>query len=163
MAARPEDAAASQRGTTNPSAAEAVVGAPQSGKVRVERQRSGLPSRRHYRYAKVQQKVYQPGGGLRVKVRRKLRHWWSAGASLEVLRWIREGVRLEWETGQAPPRFHQGCSFTGCTPEERAFVKEETERLLSSGAVRVARPGLPRSEIQRQVPYDLGWAHGSSN
>eukprot|EP01043_Picozoa_sp_COSAG02_P084230 COSAG02_NODE_22099_length_763_cov_1.322289_1_plen_31_part_10 len=24
---------------------------------------------------------------------------------------------------------------------ERAFVKEETERLLASGAVRVARPG----------------------
>ena len=62
------------------------------------RHRAGLPSRRHFRYAKVQPKAYKPGGGLRVKVRRKLRNWWSAGASLEVLRWIREGVRLATHT-----------------------------------------------------------------
>ncbi len=105
------------------------------------RQRAGLPSRRHYRYAKVRRKVYQAGSGLRVKVRKKLRNWWSAGASLEVLRWIREGVRLEWEQGKAPPRFHQGCSFRDATTEERAFVQEETTRLLASGAVRVAKPG----------------------
>ena len=40
-----------------------------------------------------------------------------------------------------PPRFHQGASFTKSTPAERDFVREETERLLKSGAVRVAQPG----------------------
>ena len=105
------------------------------------RHRAGLPSRRHFRYAKVQPKAYKPGGGLRVKVRKKLRNWWSAGASLEVLRWIREGVRLEWSEGKPPARFHQGRSFAAASPEEQAFVREETQRLLASGAVRVARPG----------------------
>ena len=44
-------------------------------------------------------------------------------------------------SGASSWRCHQGASFTKSTPAERDFVREETERLLKSGAVRVARPG----------------------
>ena len=80
--------------------------------------------------------MYEPGGALRVKVRKKLRHWWSAGASLEVLRWITKGVRIEWKDGKVPAPFHQGQSFASVSLEERKFVVGETERLLKSGAIR---------------------------
>ena len=85
--------------------------------------------------------MYVPGGALRVKVRRKLRNWFSAGASLEVLRWITHGVRIEWKDGKRPAPFHQGRSFAGVSPEEREFVLEEVERLLRKDAIRVAQPG----------------------
>ena len=106
-----------------------------------ERKRAGLPSRRHYRFSKQRRQVYEPGGALRVKVRRKLRNWFSAGASLEVLKWIKHGVRIEWKEGKRPAPFHQGRSFAGVSPEERAFVLSEVDRLLDSGAIRVAEPG----------------------
>eukprot|EP01046_Picozoa_sp_COSAG06_P051171 COSAG06_NODE_8287_length_2215_cov_3.228261_3_plen_187_part_00 len=85
-------------------------------------------------------KDYAPGHSLRAKVRRRLRNWWSAGAALEVLRWLREGVPMMW-AGEEPARFHQGKSFRMSTPEEKAFVKQEVERLLESGAIREAEPG----------------------
>ena len=36
----------------------------------------------------------------------------------------------------SPPRpFHQGASFKDATPEERAWVEKELERLQASGAI----------------------------
>ena len=128
-----------------------------------ERKRAGLPSRRHYRFSKQRRQVYEPGGALRVKVRRKLRNWFSAGASLEVLKWIKHGVRIEWKEGKRPAPFHQGRSFAGVSPEERAFVLSEVDRLLDSGAIRVAEPGEATHVskalcqvlffLMRQVPF----------
>ena len=84
--------------------------------------------------------MYTAGHSLRAKVRRQLHNWWSAGASLEVLRWIREGVRMDW-AAEPPANFHQGRSFANCSPAERKFVQEEVQRLLESGAIREAQPG----------------------
>ena len=99
--------------------------------------------------------MYTAGHSLRAKVRRQLHNWWSAGASLEVLRWIREGVRMDW-AAEPPANFHQGRSFANCSPAERKFVQEEVQRLLESGAIREAQPCW-RSFVSCITPWQSSW------
>ena len=70
---------------------------------------------------------------LRNRVRRKLRGWKLRGAGVEVMRWLREGVKMNWRA-QPPPPFHQGDSMSVLTSEEKAFLKREVPRCLKTGA-----------------------------
>ena len=61
------------------------------------RVRSGLPSRRQYRKVPRRRRLAPRDAYLRERVRRTQENWRAMGASLEVLRWIREGTRLQRE------------------------------------------------------------------
>ena len=74
-------------------------------------------------------------------LRRRIAAWRAAGASPQILRWIREGARCEW-LDQPPPPYDLGVSFTGTskpsTPAESAFLESEITRMLGLGALRHA-------------------------
>ena len=57
------------------------------------------------------------------------------GAPRHVLRWLREGVRVEWLDGPPKP-FHYGV--TTFTPDEREWLTSERDRCLATGAWRRA-------------------------
>jgi hypothetical protein len=59
------------------------------------RQRAGLPSRRRYRFQPRVRSLASRDDALRGRVRRQQARWRLMGASLEVLKWIREGKRLQ--------------------------------------------------------------------
>ena len=63
-------------------------------------------------------------------MRKTLRNWVSAGASSEVLKWVKRGVRTEWKEGKRLVPFHQGRPSAGVGPEERESVLSEVDRLL---------------------------------
>ena len=62
-----------------------------------------------------------------------MRRWCLRGAGQDVMRWLREGVKMDW-LSKPPPPFHQGDSLTTMSEEEETFVKKEIPRCLSSGA-----------------------------
>ena len=62
-----------------------------------------------------------------------MRNWCLRGAGQDVMRWLREGVKMDW-LSKPPPPFHQGDSLTNLSEEEETFVKKEIPRCLSSGA-----------------------------
>jgi hypothetical protein len=62
-----------------------------------------------------------------------MRNWCLRGAGRDVMRWLREGVKMDW-LSKPPPPFHQGDSLTNLSKEEETFVKKEIPRCLSSGA-----------------------------
>eukprot|EP01050_Picozoa_sp_SAG11_P048444 SAG11_NODE_25921_length_352_cov_0.711462_1_plen_63_part_10 len=62
-----------------------------------------------------------------------MRRWALRGAGRDVMRWLREGVKMDW-LQKPPPPFHQGDSLTRLTQEEQAFVDREIPRCLKSGA-----------------------------
>ena len=65
------------------------------------------------------------------RVRACIAAWRQIGAPKHVLRWIQEGVRIEWIDGPPPP-FHHGISRV--SPEDIARVSSERDRCLLSGA-----------------------------
>jgi hypothetical protein len=81
-----------------------------------------------------------PSPPLRRRVREAIGAWAAAGASGEVLRWIREGVRVPWNSKGPPPAFHHGPSLAGAPAVEQAFMRAELPRLLESGAIEKVGP-----------------------
>eukprot|EP01052_Picozoa_sp_SAG31_P065459 SAG31_NODE_24287_length_485_cov_0.683938_2_plen_127_part_01 len=67
------------------------------------------------------------------RLRKRLEAWRLAGATGEVLRWLRQGVRLNW-LADPPAKFHQGDSCTTPTPDEDHFLDKEISRCLRTGA-----------------------------
>lgn len=65
--------------------------------------------------------------------------WRAAGASPQVLRWVREGARCEWLSGPPPPHNH-GVSCLDASPAQRAFLEDEIARCVRSGAWEPAPP-----------------------
>ena len=76
---------------------------------------------------------------LRERLRERLPAWLAAGASPQVLQWIREGARCEW-LQDAPPPYDLGVSLRGISNEESSFFEKEYERLFASGAWEAAPP-----------------------
>ena len=68
---------------------------------------------------------------LQQRVRASAAFWREIGAPPHVLRWIREGVRIDWLDGPPPP-FDHGVSRT--KPEHRAWITAECDRCLLTGA-----------------------------
>jgi len=64
-------------------------------------------------------------------VRENIAFWREMGAPPHVLRWIREGVRIDWTDGPPAP-FHQGISRI--KPEHREWLTAECDRCLLTGA-----------------------------
>lgn len=48
-----------------------------------------------------------------MRVRASIDFWREIGASPLILRWIREGVRIDWLHVRPPPPFHHGVSRSG--------------------------------------------------
>jgi ribonuclease HI len=87
---------------------------------------------------------------LYMKVRRQLPAWRAAGASPQVLEWIREGARCDWITGPPPP-YHHGVSLAGpddLSEQQSAFLEKEVARCFATGAWEAA-PEDERSHICR--------------
>ena len=79
---------------------------------------------------------------LHLQLRRRLAAWRAAGASPQVMRWLREGARCEWTSGPPPP-YHHGVSFSdpgALSPEESAFLEKEVVRCFGTGAWETAPP-----------------------
>ena len=49
------------------------------------------------------------------------------------MRWLREGVSLDWRS-QPPPPFDFGDSLAELTPNQDAFLRREVPRCLKTGA-----------------------------
>ena len=64
-------------------------------------------------------------------MRQHLGAWRQIGAPPHVLRWLREGVRIEWADGPPPP-FHHGVSRV--LPQDREWISAERDRCLLTGA-----------------------------
>ena len=85
-----------------------------------------------------------------MRLRRRLGAWRAAGASREVLSWIREGARCDWIEGP-PPSFDHGVSLArpGDLPAaQSAFLEAEIRRCFGTGAWEAA-PTDERSHISR--------------
>jgi hypothetical protein len=97
----------------------------------------------------------QPATALHLRVRGRLRAWASAGAGTEVLTWLKAGYRLPWAR-ERPRPFHQGLSCKNATPEQRAFLATELQRLKDVGAVEdaVTTRWVSRAFL---VPKPKGW------
>lgn len=92
-------------------------------------------------------------------VRRRLGAWRRIGAPSHVLRWLREGVRVEWENGPPKPFHHGVGSFT---PAERTWLTAERDRCLGTGAWRratcfdfVSRAFIVTNKGKRRLVVDL--------
>ena len=70
---------------------------------------------------------------LSQSIRSRYGAWKAAGASSEVLSWIKFGVRCKWKR-KPPSKFHQGASLTDRTPSQDTFWIKEKERLQAAGA-----------------------------
>ena len=83
-------------------------------------------------------------------LRRRLPAWRAAGASPQVLRWLREGAQCEW-TALPPPPFHLGVSLSGESApkgEEGAWLEREIARLTGNGAL-IEAPPDERTHVSR--------------
>ena len=74
----------------------------------------------------------------RSKLSARVGAWRAAGAGTLVQRWLREGYRLPWANGCKPLPFSQGVSLSGSTPEQRAWLGTEVQRLFDVGALEPA-------------------------
>ena len=71
-----------------------------------------------------------------MRLRRRLPAWKAAGASPQVLQWLREGARCEWINGP-PPAYDLGVSLAGpndLTPQQSEFLEKEVARCFGTGA-----------------------------
>lgn len=76
------------------------------------------------------------------QLRDRLSAWRAAGASPQVLRWIREGARCEWTSGPPPP-YNLGVSLAGPTDlsaQQSAWLENEISRCYATGALEDAPP-----------------------
>jgi hypothetical protein len=83
-----------------------------------------------------------PQEPLYQQLRRRLPAWRAAGASPQVLQWIREGARCDWIHGPPPPYDH-GVSLAGptdLTPQQSEFLEREVARCYRTGAWEDAPP-----------------------
>ena len=67
------------------------------------------------------------------RVRSKLQAWRAIGAPPSVLRWIKEGIRLEWES--SPPAPFQFDNYQIPEEAEQWWNDGEAERLMELGAI----------------------------
>ena len=77
-----------------------------------------------------------------MQLRRRLPAWRAAGASPQVLEWIREGARCEWTSGPPPP-YNYGVSLQGqhaLTAQQSTFLEKEVARCFATGAWEEAPP-----------------------
>ena len=72
----------------------------------------------------------------RHNVRRAWSRWRDAGASGQVLEWIRHGVSIPWLYGAPPPPFNHGVSCRNLPPQQAAFLEDEIKRLKEKGVFR---------------------------
>ena len=80
---------------------------------------------------------------LYLKLRRRLPAWRAAGASPQVMEWLRHGARCDWIKGPPPP-FNMGVSCAGpqgLTTEQSLFLEKEVSRCFATGAWEEAPPG----------------------
>ena len=90
-----------------------------------DRARGPAPPRRKVRHRDL----------LRHRLRRRWKAWKARGAGRKAVGWLREGVNLERQWKDGPPRpFNQGVSLEGLDEEEQAWLDAETARLFESGA-----------------------------
>ena len=83
-------------------------------------------------------------------MRRQLPAWRAAGASPQVLQWIREGARCEWLHGPPPP-YNRGVSLANpgdLTPQQSQWLEQELVRCTATGAFEHA-PADERTHICR--------------
>lgn len=81
-------------------------------------------------------------GKLRHRLRRHLPAWRAAGASPQILSWIREGARCEWVNGP-PPAYDHGISLAkpgDLSEAQAAFLEKEVARSFETGAWETAPP-----------------------
>jgi len=96
-----------------------------------------------------------------MQLRRRLPAWRAAGASPQVLEWIREGARCEWNSGPPPP-FNNGVSLQGpgaLTKQQSDFLEAEVARCFATGAWEAA-PLHERSHISRARRLVSAWRGG---
>ena len=85
-----------------------------------------------------------------MRLRRNMCAWRAAGASREVLSWIRDGAKCDWIEGPPPP-FDHGISLArpGDLPAaQSAFLETEIRRCFGTGASEAA-PANERAHILR--------------
>lgn len=70
---------------------------------------------------------------LRHRLRRRLPAWRSAGASPQVLEWIRDGASCQWIDGPPPP-YNYGVSLSKMTLEQSAFLEDVVTKHYATGA-----------------------------
>ena len=107
--------------------------------------------------------VPQPMGFLRHRLPQRMAAWRRIGAPPHVLRWLHEGVRVEWLDG--PPRpFHHGV--TSFTQQERRWLHTEAQRCLATGAWRralsfdfVSRAFIATHNGKPRLVIDLRWVN----
>ena len=69
----------------------------------------------------------------RHNVRRAWSRWQDAGASVQVLEWIRHGVSIPWLPEGPPSPFNDGISCQRLPQDQDTFLKEEIARLKEKG------------------------------
>ena len=87
---------------------------------------------------------------LYMRVRRQLPAWRAAGASPQVLEWVRRGARCEWLNGPPPP-YNLGVSLANhgdLTAQQSVFLEKEINRCMATGALEPA-PEHERTHICR--------------
>ena len=72
----------------------------------------------------------------RHNVRRAWSRWQDAGASVQVLEWIRHGVSIPWLPEGPPLPFNDGISCQRLPQDQDTFLKEEIARLKEKGVLR---------------------------
>jgi hypothetical protein len=72
----------------------------------------------------------------RHNVRRTWSRWQDAGASVQVLKWIRHGVSIPWLPEGPPLPFNDGIFCQRLPQDQDTFLKEEIERLKEKGVLR---------------------------
>ena len=100
----------------------------------------------------------------RDRVRSRLSAWRDIGASRQTLRWLGEGVRVPWNERGPPLPFHHGVgSFS---PDERAWLTQERDRCLGTGAWRratrcdyVSRAFVVWHKGKPRLVIDLRWVN----
>ncbi|EOD17486.1 hypothetical protein EMIHUDRAFT_210232 [Emiliania huxleyi CCMP1516] len=94
----------------------------------------------------------------------RLSAWRDIGASRQTLRWLGEGVRVPWNERGPPLPFHHGVgSFS---PNERAWLTQERDRCLGTGAWRratrcdyVSRAFVVWHKGKPRLVIDLRWVN----
>jgi hypothetical protein len=71
---------------------------------------------------------------MRHRVRRRWREWKRIGASGQVLKWIRHGVRVKFKRGERPRPFNHGTYMMDATPTPLEFLDSELPHFEACGA-----------------------------
>lgn len=77
---------------------------------------------------------------------RAVDQWKAIGAPREIIEGITSGVRARWNHGP-PPSFNFGASLEGSSKEEKQWFRQEIQRLLKLGVLRVTRTSRHISRV----------------